>query len=79
MNYAERFQQLINDPSTSYALQYAIRAFDRRDALHAFCDAETLAELFGLRFNELTEPARRRMADRIDGYDRDDLGESPDF
>jgi hypothetical protein len=28
---------------------------------------------------EAPEPNRRRIADRIDGYDRGDLGESPDY
>lgn len=29
--------------------------------------------------DEAIEPNHRRIADRIDGYDRDDLGESPDY
>ena len=30
-------------------------------------------------YRDLSEEAERRIADRIDGYDRDDLGESPDY
>ena len=29
--------------------------------------------------DEAIERSQRRIADLIDGYDRDDLGESPDF
>lgn len=38
---------------------------------------EELRELRDLR--AASEAIDRRNADRIDGYDRDDLGESPDF
>lgn len=31
------------------------------------------------RLEERRRAAEKRIADRIDGFDRDDLGESPDF
>lgn len=37
------------------------------------------ADLADFIFVDACNAARRRNADRIDGYDRDDLGESPDF
>lgn len=33
----------------------------------------------GLLMELPSESAQKRVADRIDGYDRDDLGESPDY
>jgi hypothetical protein len=46
-------------------LKREVKALERDEAIH---------------WNERAErAAERRTADRIDGYDRDDLGESPDY
>lgn len=43
-------------------------------------EASDLAEIEDDRGNtNECDVLRRKIADRIDGYDRDDLGESPDF
>lgn len=49
MIYAERFRRLMNDDSVSYALKDAMLAFDKRDALDALYDADTLLELMHVR------------------------------
>lgn len=40
---------------------------------------ENGAEVYGHRELDVPPPSSSRDADRIDGYDRDDLGESPDY
>jgi hypothetical protein len=57
-----------------------IRAFSRQDA-------ETFVrEMYGDRLLSIVRPNRgrfsrndQRIADHVDGFDRDDLGESPDY
>lgn len=54
--------------------------FDDEAAARGFAEREGL--VFSKRAPRLRHRSRRtekRIADRIDGYDRDDLGESPDF
>jgi hypothetical protein len=47
---------------------------------HDVCDGRVIEEALAKRSREAREErARQRVADRIDGYDRDDLGESPDY
>lgn len=53
MNTAEKIQQLLDSPSTSYWLKNALRALLERDALDATRDAEALAELMEERLNEI--------------------------
>lgn len=42
-------------------------------------EADRLARYSRRRKRSWRQRADDRIADRIDGYDRDDLGESPDF
>ena len=50
--YADLFSALINSPETSYKLQDALRAFDKRDPVDAFKDAEVLRYLMRVRLDE---------------------------
>lgn len=53
MTSAEKIQQVIDSPSTSYWLKNALRALLERDALDATRDAEALSELMEERLNEI--------------------------
>ena len=59
-----------------------------KDLVNSFPDAVVCDRREGVWLEKLGNPPRgdwqaheqgQRTADRIDGYDRDDLGESPDF
>ena len=52
MTYAETFRRIINSPCTSYKLQDVLRAFDNRDPVDAFKDADLLRDLMRLRLDE---------------------------
>jgi len=51
-HYADLFRALMDSPETSYKLQDALRAFDKRDPVDAFKDAETLRYLMRVRLDE---------------------------
>lgn len=62
----------------------AERAFDRLD--RRLMNSEIGQEQYDCEAKQITAQAderyrqrRGRIADRVDGYDRDDLGESPDY
>lgn len=58
MNTAEKIQQLLDSPSTSYWLKTALRALLERDPLDAASDAEVLADVMGARMNEILSQAQ---------------------
>ncbi|WP_244221184.1 hypothetical protein [Paraburkholderia aromaticivorans] len=62
MNTAEKIQQLLDSPSTSYWLKSALRTLLERDALDASSDAEMLAEVMGARLNEILSQAQSGRA-----------------
>ena len=57
MSYQERRNALLSSIGTSYALQQAIAAFDRRDPVDAANDAVALVELMKLRAFETMREA----------------------
>ncbi|MFC0698161.1 hypothetical protein [Paraburkholderia humisilvae] len=62
MTSAERIQQVLDSPSTSYWLKNALRALLERDAVDATRDAELLVELMVARLNEMLPQGRSGQA-----------------
>jgi hypothetical protein len=74
INRRKRVERAIVDKLSRLALNRMEAARQAADALLA-----ELAPTLAPRSEEPIATNDKRVADRIDGYDRDDLGESPDY